>query len=159
MAPFAEGVGEALVGRFVRTRVPSYCELSGMASANKVRWTRSFTAAEVDELCASLDVGPVRALEVLGRGISGRARGLQVTGERGTARIFSELSIRRHFRNLNSGMFVVERQGDGWLFTGGGWGHGSGMCQLGAIGRAQRGAGYREILGWYYSGAAPERVY
>jgi peptidoglycan hydrolase-like amidase len=33
------------------------------------------------------------------------------------------------------------------------------MCQLGAIGRAQRGAGYREILGWYYSGAAPERVY
>ena len=159
MAPFAEGVGEALVGRFVRTRVPSYCELSGMASANKVRWTRSFTAAEVDELCAGLEVGQVRALDVLGRGISGRARGLQVTGERGTARIFGELSIRRHFRNLNSGMFVVERQGDGWLFTGGGWGHGSGMCQLGAIGRAQRGAGYREILGWYYSGAAPERVY
>jgi stage II sporulation protein D len=56
-------------------------------------------------------------------------------------------------------MFVVESQGEGWLFTGGGWGHGSGMCQLGAIGRAQRGASYREILGWYYSGAAPERVY
>ena len=41
------------------------------------------------------------------------------------------------------------------MFTGGGWGHGSGMCQTGAIGRAERGATYREILGWYYSGAAP----
>jgi peptidoglycan hydrolase-like amidase len=33
------------------------------------------------------------------------------------------------------------------------------MCQTGAIGRAERGAGYREILGWYYSGAAPVRIY
>jgi len=53
----------------------------------------------------------------------------------------------------------VERAAGGWLFTGGGWGHGSGMCQTGAIGRAERGASYRQILDWYYSGAAPVRIY
>ena len=159
MAVFADGIGEALVGRFVHTQVPSYCELSGMAGKNKVRWSRSFSAAEVDELCRPLGVGAVTALAVEGRGVSGRARALRVTGALATARVYSELSIRRLFRNLNSGMFVVERRGDSWLFTGGGWGHGSGMCQLGAIGRAQRGASYRAILGWYYSGAVPERVY
>jgi SpoIID/LytB domain protein len=63
------------------------------------------------------------------------------------------------FRNLNSGMFVVEKSPLGWTFVGGGWGHGSGMCQTGAIGRAERGASYREILAWYFSGAAPVRIY
>jgi SpoIID/LytB domain protein len=96
---------------------------------------------------------------VEGRGVSGRARALKVTGSRASARIHGELAIRRLFRNLNSGMFVVEKAGAGWLFTGGGWGHGSGMCQTGAIGRAERGATYREILDWYYSGAAPVRIY
>jgi SpoIID/LytB domain protein len=56
-------------------------------------------------------------------------------------------------------MFILEKSTNGWAFTGGGWGHGSGMCQTGAIGRAQRGAGYREILKWYYSGASPVKIY
>ena len=73
--------------------------------------------------------------------------------------MYGELPIRRLLRNLNSGMFVIERSGEDWVFAGGGWGHGSGMCQMGAIGRARAGAGYRNILGWYYSGAAPVRIY
>ena len=124
-----------------------------------MRWKRTFSQAEVDELCAPLKVGPVRSLAVEGRGISGRARALRVEGAAGVARVVSELSIRRMFRNLNSGMFVIERSGGDYSFVGGGWGHGSGMCQLGAIGRAQRGWDYRRILGWYYSGARPERIY
>jgi SpoIID/LytB domain protein len=104
-------------------------------------------------------VGKVRSLSVEGRGVSGRARALRVTGSAGTARVGGELAIRRLFRNLESGMFVVERAGSDWLFVGGGWGHGSGMCQTGAMGRAVRGFGYRDILGWYYSGAAPEKIY
>jgi SpoIID/LytB domain protein len=56
-------------------------------------------------------------------------------------------------------MFVIDKAGSGWVFTGGGWGHGSGMCQTGAIGRAERGATYVAILAWYYSGAAPVRIY
>ena len=160
MAPFRDGVGEALVSRFVHLDpVPSYCAASGFANADKVRWRRTFTQREVDEICASLGVGTVQTLAVEGRGVSGRARALRIAGSRASARVYGELQIRRLFRNLNSGMFVVERSGSGWTFVGGGWGHGSGMCQTGAIGRAQRGATYRDILAWYYSGAAPVRIY
>ena len=160
LARFAGGIGEALVGRFVRLpSVPSYCALSGLAKTDKVRWRKSFAGAEVDELCALLGVGRVKAMTVEGRGISGRARALKIDGTGGSARVFGELAIRRLFKNLNSGMFVVEKAAGQWIFTGGGWGHGSGMCQLGAIGRAQRGASYRAILGWYYSGAEPEKIY
>jgi len=159
MAQFADGIGEALVSRFVHLNpVPSYCALSGLARADKLRWRKSFTQAEVDEICAPLGVGSVRALTVEGRGVSGRARALRIEGEKATTRVYGELPIRRLFRNLNSGMFVVEKSGD-WIFTGGGWGHGSGMCQTGAIGRAERGDTYARILGWYYSGAAPVRIY
>ncbi len=160
MARFADGIGEALVGRFVRlSPVPSYCALSGLVKPDKLRWRKTFAFKEVDELCAALGVGHVRSLAVEGRGISGRARALRVEGVQGVARVFGELAIRRLFKNLNSGMFVVEKAGSEWIFTGGGWGHGSGMCQTGAIGRAQRGASFRSILGWYYSGAVPEKIY
>jgi SpoIID/LytB domain protein len=160
MAPFANGIGAALVGRFVQMNpVQTYCAMSGLARPDKVRWKRSFTQAEVDQACASLGVGSVQALAVEGRGISGRARALRVHGEQSVARVYGELPIRRMFQNLNSGMFVVEKQGEAWVFTGGGWGHGSGMCQTGAIGRAEQGATYRAILSWYYSGARPVRIY
>jgi stage II sporulation protein D len=49
-------------------------------------------------------------------------------------------------------------QEPGWLFTGRGWGHGVGMCQVGAFGMAQRGHGYRDILTHYYSGVELGRV-
>ncbi len=160
MAPFRNGISEALISRFVHLDpVPSYCAQSGFAKPDKVRWKRTFTQREVDESCRSLGVGSVEEMAVEGRGVSGRARALRVAGSRATARVYGELPIRRLFRNLNSGMFVIERSGPDWVFTGGGWGHGSGMCQTGAIGRAERGASYREILGWYYSGAAPVRIY
>jgi stage II sporulation protein D len=158
MMPFAGGIGAALVSRFVRLpSVPSYCAL--VAPPAKVRWRRSFRQDEVDALCAGLAVGQVRSLSVEGRGVSGRARALRIEGTAGMARVGGELSIRRLFRNLESGMFVVERAGPDWVFVGGGWGHGSGMCQTGAIGRAQRGWGYQDILGWYYSGARSEKIY
>jgi SpoIID/LytB domain protein len=158
MDVFAGGIGAALVSRFVRLNpVPSYC--AAAAPAARMRWRRRFREEEVEALCSDLGVGRIQSLVVEGRGISGRARALRVEGSTGLARISGELAIRRRFRNLESGMFVLEREGSDWTFVGGGWGHGSGMCQTGAIGRAQRGFGYREILGWYYSGAQPERVY
>jgi len=160
MAPFREGIGEALVSRFIHLDpVPCYCAESGFAKPDKVRWRRAFTQQELDEICGPLGVGTVTGLAVEGRGVSGRARALRIAGSRATARVYGELPIRRLLKNLNSGMFVIERSGSDWVFAGGGWGHGSGMCQTGAIGRAKAGAGYRQILGWYYSGAAPVRIY
>jgi len=160
MAVFRDGVGDALVSRFVHLDpVPSYCAQSGFAKADKVRWRRTFTQQEIEDICSPFGVGAIRELAVEGRGVSGRARALRIAGSRSTARVYGELPIRRLFRNLNSGMFVIERSGPDWVFAGGGWGHGSGMCQTGAIGRARGGASYRDILGWYYSGASPIRIY
>jgi SpoIID/LytB domain protein len=139
--------------------VPTYCALSGLAKPDKVRWRRVFTQREIDEICAPLGSGPVVAMAVEGRGVSGRARALRVLGTKSATKIYGELNIRRLLKNLNSGMFVIEKSGSDWVFTGGGWGHGSGMCQTGAIGRAERGATYGDILGWYYSGAKPVRIY
>ena len=156
---FSRAIGEKNVRAFVSQKIPSYCSLSGLARADKQRWRRAFTFAEVDALCAPLGVAQVKKLVVEGRGISGRARALRIIGRNSSARVVGELQIRRLFKNLNSGMFVIDKIGKTWVFTGGGWGHGSGMCQTGAIGRAQRGATYKAILAWYYSGALPEAIY
>jgi SpoIID/LytB domain protein len=161
--PFAEGIGEALLRRWLATDVPSYCRTASVAKADRYRWKRSFTQAEVNAIAAPYDVGAVTSLDVDGRGISGRARTLVLRGTQGEARIHTELSIRRLFRMLPSGMFVVDARGAGagraWVFQGGGWGHGAGMCQFGAIGRAEKGASYRDILRTYFSGAEVVRMY
>jgi SpoIID/LytB domain protein len=158
LAPFRNGIGARLVARLVHiAKPPTYC--AAAARPDKVRWTRTFTQREVDAICAPLGTGPVRSMAVEGRGVSGRAKALRIDGTKATARVHGELAVRRLFRNLNSGMFVIGKAGSAWVFRGGGWGHGSGMCQAGAIGRAKAGATYAEILGWYYSGAAPTKVY
>lgn len=160
---FTEGIGEALLRRWLASDVPSYCATASSSRAKNYRWTRTFTQAEVDVIAAAYEVGRVLSLEVDGRGISGRAKTLVLRGDEGEARVHSELSIRRLFRMLPSGMFVVDAEGTGaarrFVFTGGGWGHGAGMCQTGAIGRAEQGATYRQILSHYYSGAQVARMY
>ena len=133
--------------------------------ADKYRWRVTYTKSEIDGLVASLGVGAVKQLEVLGRGPGGRVTGVRVHGARGTADVLRELPVRRRFGNLNSGMFVVDhvRDASGELerveFIGGGWGHGVGMCQIGAIGRAEAGQDFETILAHYYGGARVERLY
>lgn len=110
-------------------------------------------------MLAGLEVGAVDTLAVLRRGASGRAVSLRVEGERGSATVHGELRIRRLLGDLPSAMFVVTATPEGWTFRGGGWGHGVGMCQWGAIGRAAAGQDHRRILGAYFSGAAIFRMY
>jgi SpoIID/LytB domain protein len=104
-------------------------------------------------------------VEVLGRGPGGRVIGVRVSGTSGSLEILQELPVRRAFRNLLSGLFVLDakKNARGELaeltFRGGGWGHGVGMCQMGAIGRAERGQSYRQILEHYYGGAVVEALY
>ncbi len=136
-----------------------WCARARAAPARRYRWERRFTRPELDRLVAKLGVGPVRALRVTGRGVSGRALALRVRGESGEVEVHGELAIRRLLGNLSSAMFTVEWSGGEWVFRGGGWGHGAGMCQWGAVGRAEAGQGYREILRAYYSGAEVARIY
>lgn len=129
------------------------------------RWERRFTVDDLTRACAALNVGAVRRLVVEGRGPGGRLRALRVEGQAGVARVLRELPVRRLFGNLRSGLFVIdeERGDDGALvavtFRGAGFGHGAGMCQQGAIGMAEAGAGYKDILAHAYNGAVVKRVF
>jgi len=144
---------------FLEGGTHAFCARAPGAPPDRYRWERRFTRSEVDALLGPLGVGSVRALLVEARGASGRARSLRVEGERGSASIHGELEIRRALGNLPSAMFLVEREARGFVLRGGGWGHGAGMCQWGAIGRAAAGQDYRQILRAYYSGAEVARIY
>lgn len=150
---------EARLRVFLADPPDAFCRRPAAATRNRFRWERRLPQAELDALTASLGVGAVRGLAVLERGVSGRALALRVEGARGAADVRGELAIRRLLRNLPSSMFVVDREGDDWLLHGGGWGHGAGMCQWGAIGRAEAGQGYREILGASFAGAEVVKIY
>jgi SpoIID/LytB domain protein len=119
----------------------------------------------VNAFTESLGVGAVQAMKFSERGVSGRARVLTISGEQGATQIRGELNIRKLFGMLNSSMALVEPTRDalghvaGWVFRGGGWGHGVGMCQTGAIGRAEAGQSYRDILRHYYNGAEATPIY
>lgn len=141
------------------------CRLSSFAQPSKFRWEKRFTAEQVDARLKKLGVGRVQALALTDRGVSGRAAVLSVSGDKGATQVRGELNIRRLFGMLNSSMAVVEAERDaegrltGWLFRGGGWGHGVGMCQTGAIGRAEAGQRYQDILRHYFNGAEVAPIY
>lgn len=156
---------DAGLGRFLGEAKGAYCAVSSFAQKGKYRWEKRFTAAELDSRVADLKVGRVLAIKAAARGVSGRVTVLSLSGETGATQVRGELTIRKRFDNLNSAMFVVESVRDAsgriteWAFRGGGWGHGVGMCQVGAIGRAERGQTYSEILRHYFNGAEVVRIY
>ena len=122
----------------------------------RFRWTRTLTATGIRQaLGASADglKGPLQ-LDVLERGRSGRVLALQVSGTEGGAPVVLKLDrIRRTIRRLPSTLFVIEPQGDQrWLVRGGGFGHGAGLSQAGAIDLAWRGWSTERILAHYYPG-------
>jgi len=139
-------------------------------------WEERWTASELRASLAAglagyygvdtVDVGRVRSVRVLDRTESGRVRRLEVRAEGGRyvlERNDVRFALRRpDGRVLPSTLFdVVDGAGaaGGLVLRGRGNGHGVGMCQWGAIGRARAGQGYREILDAYYPGARLRRVY
>jgi stage II sporulation protein D len=109
-----------------------------------------------------VSVGRLEDLQVVRRGISGRIVELRVVGSRGTS-LVRGFDVRR-LLDLRESLLVIEIQRDGKgkieavVFAGKGWGHGVGMCQVGAYGMALRGSSYREILAHYYQGTKLERM-
>jgi stage II sporulation protein D len=107
-------------------------------------------------------IGRLKALEVRQRGVSGRVIELAVVGDRGEA-VVRGFDVRRllDLREILT-VFEIQRDAAGEIeavvFAGKGWGHGVGLCQVGAYGMALRGAKYREIVGHYYRGARLERL-
>jgi peptidoglycan hydrolase-like amidase len=103
-----------------------------------------------------------RTFEILERGISGRVGKIRIEGEEGRTAEVNGLAVRWTL-DVPDTLFTAKRLAPprreaGWLFTGRGWGHGVGLCQVGAYGMAQRGHTYREILYHYYTGVELSRV-
>jgi SpoIID/LytB domain protein len=126
------------------------------------RWQKTLELAAVE---GRLGVGRLRELTVVARGVSGRATRLRAIGDGGERELDGELEIRRALGSLKSAMFVLDvaRDAGGHVTSlsakGGGHGHGVGMCQVGAVGMAQAGRSYVEILRHYYDGAHVRKLY
>ncbi len=165
LAPFAKGLDESNLRAFLESYPPTECARSTFAKAEKFRWKKTIGPKDLAAVGEKLGVGVIKDVKVMGREPGGRITGLRISGARGATDVLRELPVRRLFGNLNSGLFVLDVNKDprgavsSLLFTGGGWGHGVGMCQIGAIGRAERGQTFRQILGHYYNGAVVEQIY
>ena len=122
------------------------------------RWRVEYGRAELSALIARRsghDIGLVQALEPLETGPSGRIKTLRIVGDRETLVVGKELMIRKILSesHLKSSAFSVTFEGDRVILEGRGWGHGVGLCQIGAAVMARRGYGFRAILAHYYPGA------
>lgn len=148
---------------------PAYCNTHALALLSQLlpgfdqetldfyRWTVTLSGEEIrgfvrDKL--GVDLGTVRDLEPLERGASGRIIRLRIVGDAQALVVGKELEIRRALSasHLYSSAFVVSREGDRFTLRGAGWGHGVGLCQIGAAVMASQGRSYREILAHYYPG-------
>ena len=121
-------------------------------------WTVRYEPAELAALVrerTGVDFGEIVALEDIERGPSGRIKYLRIVGSKRSEVIGKELKIRRALSpsHLKSSAFSVERDPAGaFVLRGRGWGHGVGLCQIGAAVMAARGHDYRQILQHYYPG-------
>ncbi len=134
-------------------------------TADFFRWRVSYSQAELSELVcrrSGIDFGVVTGLVPLERGASGRIVRLKVVGEKRTVVVGKELEIRRWLSpsHLYSSAFVVDRIPDGgFVLSGAGWGHGVGLCQIGAAVMGSRGYSYEDILSHYFPGASLTTLY
>jgi stage II sporulation protein D len=148
-------------------------------TSSRFRWTERWTADQLrqifnrtlaDSLPAGVtDVGELRGFEVLELTPSGRIASMRITTSAATFHVGRD-RIRWIFLTpagniLNSSKFTVRTERDAAgriqevIAEGMGWGHGIGMCQVGAMGRARAGQDYRTILRTYYTGADLVRLY
>lgn len=119
------------------------------------RWHAEISKERIRENLKRLfnrEIGEIKAVEALHRGPSGRIDRLRLQGSEGKLEIGKELWIRRLLSDthLYSSAFDIEDKGDDIILTGKGWGHGVGLCQIGAANMAFHGHTYREILSFYY---------
>ena len=140
------------------------------------RWTVEYTQEQLSELISrklNIDFGEITDLIPVERGKSGRIWKLKIVGTKKTLTIGKELEIRRALSetHLLSSAFDVEKisspeSGESrkglskrFILHGRGWGHGVGLCQIGAAVMGQQGKTYDEILLFYYRGAQIHHLY
>lgn len=132
------------------------------------RWKVSYSQIELSDLIKSrtgIDFGTVTGLIPIERGVSGRIIKLKIKGTLKTMIIGKELQIRKALSatHLYSSCFFVETSENNgethFILHGAGWGHGVGLCQIGAAVMGSEGYKYNEILSHYFKGAVLEKLY
>jgi SpoIID/LytB domain protein len=135
------------------------------------RWKKVYTQKKLAELIqrksGGIDFGDIIDLVPLKRGASGRIERLKIVGSKQTYTIGKELEIRRVLSgsHLYSSAFVVDKEDIStnipgrFVFTGAGWGHGVGLCQIGAAVMGAQGYNYKQILAHYFPHTEIERRY
>lgn len=132
------------------------------------RWRVEYTQEELSLLLkerSGVDFGIVEDLQPVERGASGRIVRLRIVGSKAVMVVGKELEIRRWLSSshLYSSAFVVDKEMSAgrvskFVLKGAGWGHGVGLCQIGAAVMGERGCSYDAILGHYYPGAVIECI-
>jgi stage II sporulation protein D len=164
---------EADAGRWIRTAPPAFCNTADPRILSQVllhydqetkdfyRWRVEYRQEEITELIrrkSGIDFGRIVNLVPVQRGPSGRLCLLTIQGEKRTVTIGKELEIRRTLSptHLYSSAFVVDAPGEPggvperFVLTGAGWGHGVGMCQIGAAVMGESGYTAEKILRHYF---------
>ena len=156
---------------FIRTSPSAYCNTNDARVLGQVlnnydqetkdfyRWTVQYTKEELSEIIrdrSGIDFGEILDLVPIKRGPSARLYEMQIVGSKRTMVIGKELEIRKWLSrsHLYSSAFVVDRNENGdFILTGAGWGHGVGLCQIGAAVMADKGYTYEQILAHYFPGS------
>lgn len=167
---------EANADEWIRNAHDSFCNTHDQGIISQIlndydqetpdfyRWRVEYTTQHLSELIkrrSGIDFGTILALEPLERGTSGRITRLRIKGSRRTMTVGKELEIRRWLSesHLYSSAFVVDKTPDGFTLIGAGWGHGVGLCQIGAAVMGAKGYKYRQILKHYFSGSQIRKLY
>jgi peptidoglycan hydrolase-like amidase len=134
------------------------------------RWTIEYSREELEEVLrekSGVDFGDLQEIVPLCRGPSGRVRRLKIVGSKKSLAVGKELEIRRWLSrsHLYSSAFIVKvkknphGKAERFTFHGAGWGHGVGLCQIGAAVMASRGFSAEEILKHYFRGVEIKKIY
>ncbi len=171
---------EADAIKWISDKPDAFCNTSDSKVLNQVlndydqetvdffRWKVTYTQKELTELVKArtgIDFGIINNLVPVERGVSGRIIRLKIEGTKLTMIIGKELEIRKSLSlsHLYSSCFFVEKTGTGdkmvFVLHGAGWGHGVGLCQIGAAVMGTKGYSYREILEHYFPGAILKKLY
>lgn len=174
---------EAEADRWIRTSPEAFCNTTDKRILSQVlnnydqettdfyRWKVAYTQDELSALIlkrSGIDYGQIIDLVPVARGTSGRLWKLKIVGTKKTLTIGKELEIRRTLSasHLYSSAFVVDKEElspEGipgrFVLTGAGWGHGVGLCQIGAAVMGEQGYRYDDILLHYYIDAQIEKLY
>ena len=180
--PLPDLTKEEEADRWIRQAPPSFCDTRDEKILSQIlnhydqetsdfyRWQIQYTQEELAELIRTntrTDYGDILDLIPVQRGTSGRICKLKIVGSLKTYTIGKEMEIRRVLSDshLFSSAFVVDKREvtDGvpqyFLISGAGWGHGVGLCQIGAAVMGEKGYSYEEILLHYYKDAEIRKLY